>query len=62
MKKTMTAMALSATLAIPMAMTADTATAQNGWNRFWKILADNKCWTSTSKSNEYVQENCYMGK
>ena len=39
----------------------------DGTKRLEQILEniggqDNKCWTSTSKSNEYVQENCYMGK
>ena len=56
MKKTMTSMALSAVLAIPMAMTAGSANAS--WNGFWKVVGDSKCWSSTKKVDYYIRENC----
>lgn len=56
MKKATTAMALVTALAVPMAITPDTADA--GWKKFWKQVTSKDCWQRFSTTDEGFKKNC----
>lgn len=49
-------MALVTALAVPMAITPDTADA--GWKKFWKQVASKDCWKRFSITNAGYKKNC----